>query len=317
MERFKSKNFCLLENKKFTDILIFILLLIMIGIIFYTSRNINTIYFYAYTRLLYIPLVISALMYDLKRSLIIPTLISIGEFLEIYLTEKSYILFITFLISVPVYYFVSISISYFKLQAERLRDLIKETNENLKDMENALISALEAKDVYTQGHSQRVCKLVTQIVYKMGIKGKEAEDIITAAKLHDIGKIGIRDEVLNKPGKLTDQEFAEIMDHPVMSYEIISKMKVMENIAKIIRHHHEKYDGKGYPDGLKGEKIPLGSRIIAVADAFDAMTSKRPYRDSFTMAQAIEELKKNAGTQFDPKIVDAFISVIEDLGIDY
>lgn len=288
MERFKSKIFCLLKNKKFTDISIFILLLIMIGIIFYTSRNINTIYFYAYTRLLYIPLVISALMYDLKRSLIIPTLISIGEFLEIYLTEKSYILFI----SVPMYYFVSISISYFKLQAERLRDLIKETNENLKDMENALISALEAKDVYTQGHSQRVCKLVTQIVYKMGIEGKEAEDIITAAKLHDIGKIGIRDEVLNKPGKLTDQEFAEIMDHPVMSYEIINKMKLMENIAKIIRHHHERYDGKGYPDGLKGEKIPLGSRIIAVADSFDAMTSKRPYRDSFTMAQAIEELKK-------------------------
>ncbi|HHW57921.1 MAG TPA: HD-GYP domain-containing protein [Clostridia bacterium] len=184
-------------------------------------------------------------------------------------------------------------------------------------MENALISALEAKDVYTQGHSQRVCKLVTQIVYKMGIEGKEAEDIITAARLHDIGKIGIRDEVLNKPGKLTDQEFAEIMDHPVMSYEIINKMKAMENIAKIIRHHHEKYDGKGYPDGLKGEKIPLGSRIIAVADAFDAMTSKRPYRDSFTMAQAIEELKKNAGTQFDPKIVDAFISVIKDLVIDY
>lgn len=313
MERFKSKIFCLLKNKKFTDISIFILLLIMIGIIFYTSRNINTIYFYAYTRLLYIPLVISALMYDLKRSLIIPTLISIGEFLEIYLTEKSYILFI----SVPMYYFVSISISYFKLQAERLRDLIKETNENLKEMENALISALEAKDVYTQGHSQRVCKLVTQIVYKMGIEGKEAEDIITAAKLHDIGKIGIRDEVLNKPGKLTDQEFAEIMDHPVMSYEIINKMKLMENIAKIIRHHHERYDGKGYPDGLKGEKIPLGSRIIAVADSFDAMTSKRPYRDSFTMAQAIEELKKNAGTQFDPKIVDVFISIIEDLGIDY
>ncbi|MBT1279182.1 HD domain-containing protein [Thermoanaerobacter sp. AC272] len=107
------------------------------------------------------------------------------------------------------------------------------------------------------------------------------------------------------------------MDHPVMSYEIINKMKVMENIAKIIRHHHERYDGKGYSDGLKGKEIPLGSRIIAVADSFDAMTSKRPYRDSFTMAQAIEELKKNAGTQFDPKIVDAFISVIENLGIDY
>lgn len=317
MEELKNKIFSLLKNKKLTDNLIFILLIAIIGGIFYTSRNINTIYFYAYTRLLYIPLVISALIYDLKRSLIIPTLIIIGEFLEIYLTNKSFILFITFLISIPVYYFISISISYFKLQAEKFRDLVKETNENLREMENALISALEAKDVYTQGHSHRVCKLVTQIVNKIGIEKKEAEDIITAAKLHDIGKIGIRDEILNKPGKLTEQEFAEIMDHPVMSYEIINKMKIMRNVAKIIRHHHERYDGKGYPDGLKGEDIPLGSRIIAVADAFDAMTSKRPYRDSFTMAQVIEELKKNAGAQFDPKIVDAFISIIEDLGIDY
>jgi len=152
----------------------------------------------------------------------------------------------------------------------------------------------------------------------MGIHGKEAEEVITAARLHDIGKIGIRDEVLAKPGKLTDREFAGVMDHPVMGCEIIKKLNSMENIAKIIRHHHERYDGKGYPDGLKGEDIPLGSRIIAVADAFDAMTSIRPYRESpLTIAEAVRELRKNSKTQFDPKVVDAFVSIIEDLGIDY
>ncbi|WP_424609601.1 HD-GYP domain-containing protein [Caldanaerobacter sp.] len=300
------------------DGLIFMFLILLIVLIFYTSRNINTIYFYAYTRLLYIPVIISALKFDIKKSLIIPTIVSVGEFLEIYLTEKSYIFLVTFIISVPIYYFVSVSISYFRMQAERLKKMMEEMQENLRDMENAMISALEAKDVYTQGHSQRVCKLVTQIVLKMGIQGKEAEEIITAARLHDIGKIGIREEILEKPGKLSYQEFAEIMDHPVMGYEIVKKLKVMENVAKIIRHHHERYDGKGYPDGLKGEDIPLGSRIIAVADAFDAMTSKRPYRESpLTIAEAVAELRKNAGVQFDPKVVEAFISIIEDLGIDY
>lgn len=312
------KGHKLLKNEKFIDGLIFLFLILVIGVIFYTSRNINTIYFYAYTRLLYIPVIISALRFDIKKSLIIPTIVSVGEFLEICLTEKSYIFLVTFIISVPIYYFVSVSISYFRLQAERLKRMMEEMQENLKDMENAMISALEAKDVYTQGHSQRVCKLVTQIVSKMGIRGKEAEEIITAARLHDIGKIGIREEVLEKPGKLSYQEFAEIMDHPVMGYEIVKKLKAMENVAKIIRHHHERYGGKGYPDGLKGEDIPLGSRIIAVADAFDAMTSKRPYRESpLTISEAVADLKKNAGSQFDPKVVEAFVSVIEDLGIDY
>ncbi|MGB9779750.1 MAG: HD-GYP domain-containing protein [Caldanaerobacter sp.] len=312
------RGYKFLKNQKFMDGLIFMFLILLIVLIFYTSRNINTIYFYAYTRLLYIPVIISALKFDIKKSLIIPTIVSVGEFLEIYLTEKSYIFLVTFIISVPIYYFVSVSISYFRMQAERLKKMMEEMQENLRDMENAMISALEAKDVYTQGHSQRVCKLVTQIVLKMGIQGKEAEEIITAARLHDIGKIGIREEILEKPGKLSYQEFAEIMDHPVMGYEIVKKLKVMENVAKIIRHHHERYDGKGYPDGLKGEDIPLGSRIIAVADAFDAMTSKRPYRESpLTIAEAVAELRKNAGVQFDPKVVEAFISIIEDLGIDY
>jgi len=158
------KGLGILKNRTFLDGLIFLSLIFIVGGIFYTSRNMSIVYFYAYTRLLYIRIIISALRFGVKTSLIIPTIVSIGEFLEIYLTEKSHILLVTFMISVPTYYFVSISISYFRIQAEKLSEMVEKIQEKLKHMENAMISALEAKDVYTKGHSQRVCKLVTQIV---------------------------------------------------------------------------------------------------------------------------------------------------------
>ncbi|WP_172856574.1 HD-GYP domain-containing protein [Thermoanaerobacterium sp. RBIITD] len=237
--------------------------------------------------------------------------------MNIYFNDKSNILGFTFIMSIPIYFFVSILVSFLKIQTDKLKKLIEEIKQNYLDMEDALISALEAKDVYIQGHSERVHKLVSLIVSKMKLKSEEAEDIITAARLHDIGKIGINDSVLNKPGRLTEEEYAQIMDHPVMGSEIVKKVRSMYNISNIIRHHHEKYDGSGYPDGLKGEEIPLGSRIIAVADAFDAMTSKRSYRDPFLISEAIEELRKNTNIQFDAGVVDAFISALSDVGIDY
>jgi len=304
-------------NKYLTDIIVAIILASMIIFIFYTSKEMDTIYYYAYTRLLYIPVIIAALKFNLKVSIIITTIVSGLEFLNIYFMVNTQAKFITFAISIPVYYFIAFSINYFKIEVKRLKISLDEIHNNLKEMEDSLITALEAKDIYTQGHSKRVYKLVSNIVDKMGLNENEAEKIKTAAKLHDIGKIGINDDILNKPTKLTEEEFAVIMDHPVMGYEIIKKIKAMGDIAKIIRHHHERYDGNGYPDGLKGENIPLGSRIIAIADSFDAMTSKRAYRNSFTMAQAIEELRKNAGKQFDPALVEVFASVIEDLGIDF
>ena len=304
-------------NKYLTDIIVAIILASMIIFIFYTSKEMDTIYYYAYTRLLYIPVIIAALKFNLKVSIIITTIVSGLEFLNIYFMVNTQAKFITFAISIPVYYFIAFSINYFKIEVKRLKISLDEIHNNLKEMEDSLITALEAKDIYTQGHSKRVYKLVSNIVDKMELNENEAEKIKTAAKLHDIGKIGINDDILNKPTKLTEEEFAVIMDHPVMGYEIIKKIKAMGDIAKIIRHHHERYDGNGYPDGLKGENIPLGSRIIAIADSFDAMTSKRAYRNSFTMAQAIEELRKNAGKQFDPALVEVFASVIEDLGIDF
>ncbi|MGB9678485.1 MAG: HD-GYP domain-containing protein [Thermoanaerobacteraceae bacterium] len=304
-------------NKYLTDIIVAIILASMIIFIFYTSKEMDTIYYYAYTRLLYIPVIISALKFNLKLSIIITTIVSVLEFLNIYFMVNTQAKFITFAISIPVYYFIAFSINYFKIEVKRLKISLDEIHNNLKEMEDSLITALEAKDIYTQGHSKRVFKLVSNIVDKMELNENEAEKIKTAAKLHDIGKIGINDNILNKPTKLTEEEFAVIMDHPVMGYEIINKIKAMGDIAKIIRHHHERYDGNGYPDGLKGENIPLGSRIIAIADSCDAMTSKRAYRNSFTMAQAIEELRKNAGKQFDPELVEVFASVIEDLGIDF
>jgi len=128
--------------------------------------------------------------------------------------------------------------------------------------------------------------------------------------IHDIGKIGINESILQKPSKLTKNEYAEVKTHPVIGENVVKHVRFLKKGLPIIRHHHERYDGKGYPDGLKGEKIPLLARIIAVADAFDAMTSDRPYRKAFSPQEAIEKLKENAGTQFDPQIVKIFIDAL-------
>lgn len=172
-----------------------------------------------------------------------------------------------------------------------------------------LANALDAKDSYTHGHSQRVAEYSVAIASELGMLSKEKDDLEFAALLHDIGKIGIRDNILCKPGKLTDEEFKIIQLHPVMSAEILAPIDFLADKIPIVKHHHERYDGKGYPSKLKGEEIPLGARIICVADTFDAMTSNRSYRKGLPAETALEELKRCCGTQFDPAIVQAFLSV--------
>jgi HD-GYP domain-containing protein (c-di-GMP phosphodiesterase class II) len=139
----------------------------------------------------------------------------------------------------------------------------------------------------------------------------EQKMIHIGGHLHDIGKIGIPDSILNKPGKLTEAEFAMIRQHPVVGDTIVGKVKVFHSITNIVRHHHERFDGKGYPDGLRGEEISLGARIVAVADAFDAMTSIRTYRSKLSLRDAIEETKRCRGSQFDPNIVDT-LTILAD-----
>lgn len=174
-----------------------------------------------------------------------------------------------------------------------------------------LVAVVEAKDIYTGGHSNRVADLVHLLSFKLDIDEAEVEKIHMAAHLHDIGKIGIADGILLKPGRLTKEEFEVMKTHAEIGYRIIKKNKNMKEMSYMIRHHHERFDGQGYPKGLKGFEIPLGARVIAIVDAFDAMVTKRTYKDQMTYGQALEEIKRNRWLQFDPVIADVFIQMIK------
>ncbi len=190
--------------------------------------------------------------------------------------------------------------------------LYQDINELFYNSIMTLVSAIEAKDEYTKGHTERVTKYSVIIGNKLGLNEIEMKNLELSALLHDIGKIGIPDNVLLKPGKLTDEEFEMIKTHPSKGAAILSHIKSMKDIIPGIRHHHEYYDGRGYPDKLKGEEIPLIARIISVADSFDAMVTDRPYRKGLPIEEAARRLKENKGTQFDPHIVDTFITLLED-----
>ena len=170
--------------------------------------------------------------------------------------------------------------------------------------------ALDAKDPYTHGHSRRVMQYSEWIATNLNLEQKEVETILHAATLHDIGKIGLKLEALNKPGRLSHEEEEIFRTHPRMGIKILGAIRFFEDLIPIIYHHHERYDGAGYPEGKSGEEIPLGARILAVADAYDAMTSNRPYRDAMTRENAVRELVNNARTQFDPNVVDVFVRVL-------
>jgi putative two-component system response regulator len=171
----------------------------------------------------------------------------------------------------------------------------------------ALNNALEARDKYTSGHSQRVTDLAAAITRQMRLTPEVSESIVLAGMLHDIGKIGIGEAILNKPAALTDFEYREIKKHPEIGERIMGPVAADEEILQCVRHHHEHFDGSGYPDGLAGEKIPLGARILAVADAFEAMTSERPYRKALSPEAAFAEIERGKGTQFDPEIAEILL----------
>lgn len=172
---------------------------------------------------------------------------------------------------------------------------------------NALILTIDAKDHYTYNHSNRVSKLSSAIAEAMGVSEKVIKEIANAASIHDIGKIGIEEGILRKNGKLTLEEYTEIKKHPAIGARIVQSVPFLEDAIPVILYHHERYDGKGYPDGITGDQIPLSARIVIVADAVDAMMSARPYRDALTMEKVMSELRDNSGTQFDPEIVDLII----------
>ena len=191
---------------------------------------------------------------------------------------------------------------------QRALRLEKITGEVVK----TLAHVIDAKDRYTNGHSSRVGLYSVALAEKLGWSEAEVNEIRMEALLHDVGKIGIADAVLNKPGRLTDAEFNIIKAHTTIGYAILSESEELKSAAKAARYHHERYDGSGYPDGLKGEDIPLHARVISIADAYDAMHSDRIYRKGLTREQIRSELHNGRGTQFDPVLLEPFIELFED-----
>jgi HD-GYP domain-containing protein (c-di-GMP phosphodiesterase class II) len=175
-----------------------------------------------------------------------------------------------------------------------------------------LTEALEARDAATRGHSERSVEYAMELARMLGLSQEQAERLQYAAILHDIGKLGIPDSILNKPGKLTDEEFAVMKTHPVKGDAIVAKIPFLAHVGPLIRHHHERWDGKGYPDGLAGVNIPIESRIITVLDSYEAMTSDRVYRKAPGKQFAINELRRCSGTQYDPAVIAAFLEIIEE-----
>lgn len=190
------------------------------------------------------------------------------------------------------------------------KTLYSEQQKFLKNTAFAFLKAVDFYDPYTKGHSERVSYYATSLAKIIG-KEEIINDIFLASALHDIGKLSIPQSILLKKERLTEEEFEKIKEHPVKGEELVKAFEGFEKIGKIIRHHHERYDGKGYPDGLTGEEIPFESRIITVVDAFDAMTTARPYRNALSVNMATKELIENKGKQFDPQLTDEFIKFLK------
>ena len=204
-------------------------------------------------------------------------------------------------------------------QMNQIKKINEELSETYNRLEQAYLESIqtvrytvEARDTYTRGHSDRVSEISVLIGEQLGLTEEDIKRLRIGGLFHDVGKIGIPDSILQKNAKLTDEEYSEIKNHPTIGAHILSTATIFQDIIPIVKHHHERYDGKGYPSQLKGENIPYLARIAAVADAFDAMTSRRVYRDSLDLDFVISEIEKNKGTQFDPKIADAFLDILKN-----
>ena len=202
---------------------------------------------------------------------------------------------------------------------QEIKHINNELSETYKKLESAYMESIEtlrhtvdAKDTYTRGHSDRVAEISVLIGEKLGLSDKDLRILRLGGLFHDIGKIGVPDSILQKESKLTDDEYSEIKNHPAIGVHILSTASIFNDIIPIVKHHHEKWDGNGYPSRLKGESIPYLARIATIADSFDAMSSKRSYRDSLPLDIIKEEFRKNRGIQFDPVLDDLFLEILEN-----
>lgn len=177
---------------------------------------------------------------------------------------------------------------------------------------NALMAAMEARDKYTEGHSQRVSEITNMIAGELKLGQAKIEELSISSLLHDVGKIGIEDSILNKPGKLTNEEYKIIQEHTLIGYNILKDVSNLKDANRIVKYHHERYDGKGYPEGKKGDELPLEVFIVQLADCIDAMATDRPYRKALTEEQIVSEIKKCSGSQFHPVVVEAYFKAIKN-----
>ena len=205
---------------------------------------------------------------------------------------------------------IAADVTSLKNTQQKLQDSEEELDSLFMNFVKVMVNALDAKSPWTKGHSERVASYAEQIAKEIGIEEDEIKDIRLSGLLHDIGKIGTYDYLLDKPSKLTEEEFDIVKKHPAQGAAILKEIKQLKDIIPLIKHHHERIDGKGYPDGIKGEEIPFCARILHVADSFDSMTADRPYRPSPGREYAISELKRCSSTRFDPLVVEAFLRVL-------
>jgi putative nucleotidyltransferase with HDIG domain len=224
-----------------------------------------------------------------------------------------------------VFFLPVLTTSYsFRIYANNMREIVDRLEEINRDLDEANIGLLhtlgaviDAYDVYTYGHSTQVALYARALGEYLGRPKKELDLLIKAGLIHDVGKIGITDTIISKQGPLTDEEYNIVKRHTLIGADIVGQMKGLHELVPLVKHHHERWDGKGYPHGLKGEAIPLGARILALADSLDTMFSDRPYRQTLSFDQVVQEVRRCSGTQFDPQLVKAFLALADEKGPDY
>jgi putative nucleotidyltransferase with HDIG domain len=197
-------------------------------------------------------------------------------------------------------------------QAKLLEGLLRDLRESYEATLDAMVSAIESRDCETKHHCRRVQAYAVLLGQRLGLQPEQLVDISYGALLHDVGKIGVPDAILLKPGKLTEQEWEVMRGHTKLGYNIISKIKFLKGASEIVLHHHERWDGKGYPHGTAAGAIPLGARIFSIIDTLDAITSKRPYKEALPIQVARDEIRRCAGTQFDPALVEVFLKISDE-----
>ena len=269
---------------------------ILIVVLFYTPLRSHFIGIYTVTFMNRFPIVyLCGLMI---------TAVSMTQYHESVLTEIEY----TERLNAEVKKQTKVAVEQSRVATERANQLERLS----KEMVETLARAIDAKDRYTNGHSFRVSEYAVKLARRLGWEEKEVADLQREALLHDIGKIGVPDAVLNKPGRLTDVEFETIKSHTTIGKKILEGMEGMDAAAEAAAYHHERYDGRGYPEGLKGNAIPSHARVISIADAYDAMRSDRVYRKGLPQEVIREELIKGKGTQFDPELLPVFVRMLDD-----